>query len=68
MKPLRAGVVRGVVLDWAIDWGPPWWTKVMCVWSVSRLRNFKGQWGQGLDGILLEDWRRDEETVKKEGC
>lgn len=46
MNPLWDGVLGG---------GPPWWTKVMCVWRRARFRNLRGQWGQGLDGMLLED-------------
>ena len=48
-KPLWAGVVGGA----ALGGGPPWWTKVMCVWRRARFRNLRGQWGQGLDGMLL---------------
>jgi hypothetical protein len=48
-KPLWAGVVG----EAALRWGPPWWTKVMCVWRRARLRNLRGQWGQGFDGMLL---------------
>lgn len=57
----------------AAYWGPPSWTKAMCVWRRARLRNLRGQWGQGFEGMLMrigggrEGNQRDRAAERRKG-